>query len=366
MLFIRFFIMYFFLKNIKMNEIELQIQQLQSKLNDLKKKDKIVNNIVLSGGSSKGFSYIGVIRAFEEFNILDNLEELAGTSIGGLFSVLIALKYNSNDLINIFMDLDLNYLHNINSDSILHLINKFGLDNGENMIRFLELIIGVRFPNKIPLDITFLDIWNYNPIKITLTGAKVYQDIIEQELYNHVLTPSMSIIKALRITMAIPPIFSPINETNYHLVDGGIVNNYPIDLFNDKMDTTLGILCTDKISNEKCKSVVDIYKSIIVYMITKETLDKKNKFIDNTIVIESTINMFHIFSFTKEEKLNIIDIGYQLTKQYLTLKGYSYDSINKNKTKDIQEKYNINSINISELLNKIKNTFDKIKKPLPK
>ncbi len=336
-----------------MNEIELQIQQLQSKLNELKKKEKVVNNLVLSGGSSKGFSYMGVIRAFEEFNILDNLEEVAGTSIGGLFSVLIALKYNSTDLINIFMELDLNYLHNINSDSILHLINRYGLDNGENMIRFLEFMIGVRFPTKNPLDINFLDVWNYNPVKITLTGAIVYQDMIEQELYNHVLTPSMSIIKALRITMAIPPIFSPINEANYHLVDGGIVNNYPIDLFKDKMDTTLGILCTDKISNEKCKNVVDIYKSIIVYMITKETLEKKNKYIDNTIVIESTINMFHIFTFTKEEKLNIIDMGYQLTKQYLTLKGYK----EKNKEKEKEKE----SINVFELLGKIKSTFDKIK-----
>ncbi len=336
-----------------MNEIELQIQQLQSKLNELKKKEKVVNNLVLSGGSSKGFSYMGVIRAFEEFNILDNLEEVAGTSIGGLFSVLIALKYNSTDLINVFMELDLNYLHNINSDSILHLINRYGLDNGENMIRFLEFMIGVRFPTKNPLDITFLDVWNYNPVKITLTGAIVYQDMIEQELYNHVLTPSMSIIKALRITMAIPPIFSPINEANYHLVDGGIVNNYPIDLFKDKMDTTLGILCTDKISNEKCKNVVDIYKSIIVYMITKETLEKKNKYIDNTIVIESTINMFHIFTFTKEEKLNIIDMGYQLTKQYLTLKGYK----EKNKEKEKEKE----SINVFELLGKIKSTFDKIK-----
>ncbi len=336
-----------------MNEIELQIQQLQSKLNELKKKEKVVNNLVLSGGSSKGFSYMGVIRAFEEFNILDNLEEVAGTSIGGLFSVLIALKYNSTDLINVFMELDLNYLHNINSDSILHLINRYGLDNGENMIRFLEFMIGVRFPTKNPLDINFLDVWNYNPVKITLTGAIVYQDMIEQELYNHVLTPSMSIIKALRITMAIPPIFSPINEANYHLVDGGIVNNYPIDLFKDKMDTTLGILCTDKISNEKCKNVVDIYKSIIVYMITKETLEKKNKYIDNTIVIESTINMFHIFTFTKEEKLNIIDMGYQLTKQYLTLKGYK----EKNKEKEKEKE----SINVFELLGKIKSTFDKIK-----
>jgi hypothetical protein len=63
--------------------------------------------------------------------------------------------------------------------------------------------------------------------------------------------------------------------------------------------------------------------------------------------------MFHIFTFTKEEKLNIIDMGYQLTKQYLTLKGYK----EKNKEKEKEKE----SINVFELLGKIKSTFDKIK-----
>jgi len=334
-----------------MEEIENQIKELQDKLKDLKKTVKSIKNIAFSGGSSKGFSYLGVIKAMYEYGILDNLEEVAGTSIGALFSVLVCLKFNPVDLINIFMGIDLNWLHNINSDSILHLINKYGLDNGDFMEKFLGFIIAVRFPNKNPYEISFLDMWNYNQIKINITGSKVYQGIIEPQLYNHVLTPHMSIIKALRISMAIPPIFSPLNEDNCHLVDGGINNNYPIDIFKDKLDTTIGVLCSEKISNEKCKNVIELYKSIIIYMVTKETLIKKNKYLDNTIVIESDIQMFHIFNLSQDEKLNIINLGYQLTKQYLTIKGF--------KQKENKEQSKFIKINMTEFIDTMKHFLDK-------
>jgi NTE family protein len=343
-----------------MEEIEIQIKQLTEKFNQLKEnslkdekenKEKIIKNLVFSGGSSKGFSYLGVLKALDEFSILDNIQELAGTSIGALFCCYIVLKYHPLDLIKIFMELDLNWLHNINSDSILNLLNKYGLDSGENVIKFLELIISFKFPNKPPSSITFIDLWNYNPIKITLTGCRVYQDFIDLELYNHILTPNMSVIKALRISMSIPPLFTPLNEDKYHLIDGGVINNYPIDLFKDQKETTLGILAYETIENKKCNNALDIYKSIVIHMIRRETRIKKEKYFDNTITIEVSLNMFKIFNLTNQEKLNVINIGYQLTKQYLVIKGF--------KEKENKEQSKFIKINMTEFIDKMKHFLEK-------
>jgi NTE family protein len=339
-----------------MEEIENQIKLLNEKVKELKgetkePKEKIIKNLVFSGGSSKGFSYLGVLKALDEFNILDNIEELAGTSIGALFCCYIVLKYHPDDLIKIFMELDLNWLHNINSDSILNLLNKYGLDNGENVIKFLELIISFKFPNKSPSSITFIDLWNYNPIKITLTGCRVYQDFIDLELYNHILTPSMSVIKALRISMSIPPLFTPLDEDKYHLMDGGIINNYPIDLFKDQKEITLGILAYETLENKKCNNAIDIYKSIVIHMIRRETRIKKEKYSDNTITIEVGLNMFKIFNLTNQEKLNVINIGYQLTKQYLTIKGF--------KQKENKEQSKFIKINMTEFIDTMKHFLNK-------
>jgi predicted acylesterase/phospholipase RssA len=307
-----------------MEEIQKQIKNLQEKLKELVKPEKKIKNLVLSGGSSKGFSYLGVIKAFEEYGILDNLEEIVGTSIGSLFGFFIVLKFRSVDLINIFIEMDLNWLHNINSDSVLNLINKYGLDNGHNVEKFIGHFLELRFPSKNPAEITFLDIWNYNPIKLSMTGTKIFQNIVEPELFNYLLTPNMSVIKALRITMAIPPLFTPIDTDYYHLADGGIVNNYPIDLFDmdDKMESTLGVLTAEKTNKEKCKNVSDIYKSIVGYLIARDTLNKKEKYSENTIVIEIELSLYQIFNLNTEDKINIINLGYHLTKQYLTLKNY--------------------------------------------
>ena len=336
-----------------MEEIENQIKLLNEKVKELKgenkePKEKIIKNLVFSGGSSKGFSYMGVLKALDEFNILDNIQELAGTSIGALFCCFIALKYHPDDLIKIFIELDLNWLHNINSDSILNLINKYGLDNGENVIKFLELIFSFKFLNKPPSSITFMDLYNFNPIKITLTGSRVYQDVVELDLYNHLLTPQMSVIKALRISMSIPPLFTPLNEDKYHLIDGGVVNNYPIDLFKDQKETTLGILAYETLENKKCNNAIDIYKSLVIHMIRRETKIKKEKYADNTITIEVNLNLFKIFNLTNEEKLNVINVGYQLTRQYLNIKGF------KSKPKEEKDNSKFPKINMTEFIDSMK------------
>jgi NTE family protein len=341
-----------------MDEIQEQIKILQNKLKDLVKKEKTIKNLVLSGGSSKGFSYIGVIKALEEYGIIDKLEEIAGTSIGSLFAFLIVLKFHSSDLINIFVDMDLNWLHNINSDSVLILINKYGLDNGTNVEKFICHFLEVRFPNKNPSDITFTDLWNFNPIKLTMTGTKIYNNIIEPELFNHILTPRMTILKALRITMAIPPLFTPIDNNTHHLADGGIINNYPIDLFeNNNLENTLGILCLEKTNKEKCKNITEIYKSIIGYLIARETIGKKKKYFEQTILIEVELSLYQIFNLNIEDKINIINLGYQITKQYLNLKEFSIQ------TDTINEEFKNYKINTKEFTKKLESSLTKNKNP---
>ncbi len=311
----------------KPDSIKEQIILLQKKLKEITNKEKVIKNLAFSGGSSKGFSYIGVIKALEEYGIIDTLEDITGSSIGALFAFLIVLKFHSSDLINIFIEMDLNWLHNINSDSVLILINKYGLDNGYNVEKFIAHFLEVRFPNKNPFEITFLDLWNFNPIKLSITATRIYNNIIEPELFNYILTPKMTIIKALRITMAIPPLFTPIDNETYHLADGGIYNNYPIDMYSHNMDNTLGILCIEKISKEKCKNITDIYKSIIGYLIARETLEKKTKYFDNSIILEIELSLYQIFNLTSEDKTNIINLGYQLTKQYLNIKEFKIKEI---------------------------------------
>ena len=57
------------------------------------KKERI-NKLVFSGGSTKGISYIGIIKGLEENNLFKNIKTFAGTSIGAIFSFLLTIGYD--------------------------------------------------------------------------------------------------------------------------------------------------------------------------------------------------------------------------------------------------------------------------------
>jgi hypothetical protein len=105
------------------------------------------------------------------------------------------------------------------------------------------------------------------------------------------------------------------------------------------MEYTLGILTTEKTNKEKCKNVSDIYKSIVGYLIARDTLNKKEKYSENTIVIEIELSLYQIFNLNTEDKINIINLGYHLTKQYLSLKNYQNNDDNEKNNETVEKEH---------------------------
>lgn len=320
--------------------ISQKIKELKDQLKILEKEEQKspkIENLVFSGGSTKGLSYIGVLTALREYGMLTDIKEVVGTSIGGLMGLFIVLKFRPEDLIEFITPLDFNNLHGINSDSIITLVNDYGLDRGDNITVFFKLFIEYCFPYLVgekiskrrkPEDITFMDLWDYNPIKLTLVGSRVYSSNVKTEFYNYVETPQMSVLEALKITTSIPPIFCPVKGDNCHLLDGGLTNNFPIDYFDqkgddNKIEKTLGFLCNDELNNQsnQCQNVIELYKSIISFLINRDTHEKYQKYKDNIILIQPRLDIFN-FNLEVNKKIETINLGYQLTKQYLEMNKF--------------------------------------------
>uniref|UniRef100_A0A6C0E611 PNPLA domain-containing protein n=1 Tax=viral metagenome TaxID=1070528 RepID=A0A6C0E611_9ZZZZ len=305
---------------------------------------KKIKNLVLSGGSSKGFSYIGVIKALEENDLIKDIEEIACASIGSIFGLFIILGFSSSDLLTLLLKIDLNLVSNIDSESIINLVNDFGLDSGYNVETIMSLMIENYITHKKPSTVTFLDLWQHKNIKFNIVGSKLYDGYVEEIIYNHIKTPNLEVIKAIRVSISIPPIFKPIDGLDHHLMDGGIVNNYPINLYKNQLDTTLGILCLTKHTKNKCSNIYEVYSSIINHLAIKSSLDKKDTYADYTITIESNVSPFKILDITNETKLYLVNLGYQLTRQFIDIKHYGKRNI------DYVSKTHPN---IDKLLNKI-------------
>jgi len=150
--------------------------------------------LVLSGGGAKGAAEVGALKVIEEVGV--PIDFIAGTSIGSILGGLYSLGYRAEKLDSIFQ-----------SQEWLDLFVK------RNLIGFFEQFTG----NKDDADFSDLPI----PFACVAVDLKTQREVILQ---------SGSLARAMRASMAIPGIFKPVKVNGRLLVDGGMMNNLPVDV----------------------------------------------------------------------------------------------------------------------------------------
>jgi NTE family protein len=280
--------------------------------------NELITNIVFSGGGVKGYSYIGVIKALEEQNILSNIKNIAGTSIGSLFAFLIILKYTFNELNELCFNIDLEQINNVSSDNILNFIYLMGIDDGSKCERILKILLKAKTN---VTDITFKQLYDFNNINLTINSTRINDR--KNIIYNHLNTPDFSVIKAIRMSISIPFIYTPVLYDNNYYVDGGVTNNFLIDLFKNNIENTLGFLIKDP-DNNKIEDIYEYIGNVFYSLIETDKEQMYSKY--NIVLLESEINSININIDEKTKQL-LIDEGYKNTINYLnnnTLKKNMY------------------------------------------
>jgi len=188
--------------------------------------------VVLSGGVALGFSHIGVLRAIEAAGI--PIDMIAGTSMGGLVGGLYAAGYSPNDIENVTTDTAWLQLF-IAPDSFLTYLSGPVIDDHKMLISFnfdsygigktLGIIPDQQILNKLSrLLIRVSDIRDFDNLLIPFRC--VAADILsgEEQIFN-----SGRLVESLRASMSIPGLFSPYPIDGNYYIDGGIVNNLPVN-----------------------------------------------------------------------------------------------------------------------------------------
>ena len=150
--------------------------------------------LVLSGGGAKGAAEVGALKVIEEVGI--PIDFIAGTSIGSIVGGLYSLGYRAENLDSLFL-----------SQEWLDLFVK------GNLIGFFEQFTG----NDDHADFSALPI----PFACVAVDLKTQREVILQ---------NGSLASAMRASMAIPGIFKPVKVNGRLLVDGGMMNNLPVDV----------------------------------------------------------------------------------------------------------------------------------------
>ncbi|MEJ7694415.1 patatin-like phospholipase family protein [Daejeonella sp.] len=310
-------------------------------------------NIVFEGAGMRGIAYTGVLRQFEKSGISNNIKKVGGTSAGAITALMFSLGYNSDEIYDIISGTKFQKFNDgefIFFGGFSRLNGKYGWYKGDNFIKWLEKIIKSKTGNS---EITFKELQEKGFKQLYVTGTSMNKQkllIFSSETY-----PQMKVKDAVRISMSIPLYFEAVFidsigrvykkhrgvENLDVVVDGGIMGNFPIFMFdsigldslNNKIRIpnykTIGVRIDSDLqikSDSLDKELVPVQISNIsdylqaFYLIVLENLNR-NKLIpedwERTISVSSAGISPKIRKLTKEEKEALILSGEQHTLEFI-------------------------------------------------
>ncbi|MBK9285878.1 MAG: patatin-like phospholipase family protein [Sphingobacteriaceae bacterium] len=228
--------------------------------------------IALSGGGARGIMHLGVLKALNENGIYP--DKLSGSSAGAIVSAFYAADYPIADILKIFKETKVFGFSNFN-------LKKEGLFN----LNIIEQTLLKYFPHNyiqnLPKEIfiTITDIQN---------GKAMYLN-------------QGKLSEALMATSAIPFLFQPVNIQNTVGVDGGVINNLPIEPLREKCNLLIGSYCNSlHQSTTKLNAAEIIDRSIHLSML--EIIEQKAKQCD-LFLQAPDMTRYNIFDLNKADEI---------------------------------------------------------------
>ena len=279
-------------------------------------RERPVIGLALSGGSSLGLAHIGVLRYLEEHRI--PVDRIAGTSMGGLLGGLYATGHTPADLEKIVEDADWDNLlrstaryedrsvtekqewNRITGAYSIPLWSSLSLPSGINSGQpLVQLLSGETA--------AYWDIRNFDDLPIPFRC--VATDLLSGEAF--VLSEGR-LPRALRATMAIPGIFTPVDWNGRLLGDGGLVNNLPTDVAKAMgADVVIGVTLRVAPSNVlELRTLTDIVRQTINIAVTQN--EQRNRSLAD---IEIMVDLGNRNSLSFQETKPVIDAGYAAASQ---------------------------------------------------
>ena len=278
-------------------------------------------NLVFEGGGVKGIAYVGALQELRKRNVMDSVQRVGGTSAGAINAVLAGLNYSEEETMKILWDLDFkNFLDDTWGyvRDTARLIEEYGWYKGDFFRNWIGEIIRKKTGNS---ESTFADI---NALK-EKKGFKDFYFIGTNlstrfsEIFSFEHTPRICVADAVRISMSIPLFFRAIRNARQDVyVDGGVLRNYPIKLFDREKyvsgETARPTSYYDKIN----KKLAEIERPIAKYVYNKETLGFR-------LDTRQEISMFRDQAEPQHHKINdIFDYIWGLVETYMEAQANSH------------------------------------------
>ncbi|MET1258728.1 patatin-like phospholipase family protein [Flagellimonas sp. DF-77] len=272
-------------------------------------KEDVKVGLVLSGGGAKGMAHIGALKIIEEAGV--KVDYIGGTSMGAIVGALYASGYSAHQLDSIFRSTNFATLIQDNvprgaktfyekEDSERYALGlpfddfkvsfPQAISGGQNiyieLVRLLYHVKDVRDFNKLPI-----------PFLCIATNVETGKPVLLDQGY---------LPEAIMASGTFPSLFEPAELDGDLLIDGGVVNNYPIDEVKELgADLIIGVDVQDALADrESLSSATEILLQINNYRTVNDMVEKIGK---TDVYIKPNIEDFSVIDFERGDE--IIDSG---------------------------------------------------------
>ena len=217
------------------------------------RKERPTVGLVLSGGGAKGMAHIGALKVIEELGI--PIDYVVGTSIGSIIGGIYALGYNADELDSLVRaqnwDVlmkdqvarrDVSYSYKRDNDRYIVAIPFMNHRNlteetearpssQSDLLRQMPsaLVSGQNLDQLFTkLSVGYQDDIDFNTLPIPFACVAVDLNSKEEVVFHR-----GDIVTAIRSSMSIPGYFAPVKLGDRYLIDGGMLNNLPVDVAKD-------------------------------------------------------------------------------------------------------------------------------------
>ena len=284
--------------------------------------------VAMSGGGAKGAAYLGMLQVLDSLHI--PIDIIAGSSIGGVIGGLTAMGYSPEYLINMAKDRDYLQLLDNSVDDRYVVLPERNLRRNYLLTFYLSKKFKMTLPRGTMSAQRTNDLFNklcspyYRVTDFTKLPIPFFCVAVDLENGNPVEMTGGSLPDALIATMSVPVALVPKEIDNKLYVDGGFVNNFPVENLKKRgVGTVIGFDVQRKMQNiDSITTVFDVFKQLTD--INRNASTKKAYSLAN-LIIRPKIDGLNMSSFTHVGEL--IDLGREAALENVSALSKLSDSL---------------------------------------
>ena len=254
-------------------------------------------NLTIGGGNFKGISYVGALEYLYQNNMIKNIENFYGSSVGTIIGIFYIIGYKPFEIFNILLNLNLQDYWDFSFNNIEY---SFSLISDSFFKKIKEVFEKMENSN-----ITFIEFYNKYNVKLNLFATSLTQR--KNVCFNIETYPNANVFRVLQASCSIPLIFPPVNINDEYYIDGcmkcidGISKNIILN------DENIHFVIKGDYSIKKISSFVEYISEVInctlqneenfntEYTISIKTSEEyQNKYNFNDIKFNDKIKLFYL------------------------------------------------------------------------